>query len=76
MISRGFLRAWQHRPTLRYVGNGKNDFARKFNEGRNIPAMKRGAKRFLPASSGNLNAGQNGQIAPLMIGKPVSGSMS
>jgi len=55
-------------PDLRYVGNRKSNISREMDEGRNIPAMKRGAKRFLPASSGNPHAGQNGQMAPLMIG--------
>jgi hypothetical protein len=39
---------------LRYVGNRKNNISCKMNEGRNIPAMNLGAKRFLPASSGNV----------------------
>lgn len=57
-------------------GKCKNNISRELDEGRDIPAMKRRAKRFLPASSGNLHSGQNGQTAPPMIGKPVSGSMS
>jgi len=46
LISRGFLRAWQHRPTLRYVGNRKNKIAREMDEGRDIPAMKRACKEI------------------------------
>ena len=41
-------------PELRYVGNRKSNISREMDEGRNIPAMNLVAKRFLPASSGNL----------------------
>ena len=44
-------------PDLRYVGNRKSNISREMDEGWDIPAMKRGPKRFLPASSGNVRRG-------------------